>query len=290
MTIDRLVPRLRGMRFLWILVIVAHLIQSPLVFCQQRPLVTERVETVRRGYLLADVGAEFLQDAVFPLSGLEGDLTRVGAFGVRMGAGEIVELQMLGVLQDILNVEQSFPAPNSARLNFSGNSTSDFGDLTFATKVRLSRGQGARPSFGLRFGAQLPNASNESGLGNDETNAFASLLLEKNLGKLTLLSNLGIVILGDPIDGGAQDDLFSYGLAALYPMHPRVRIIADAYGRLGSGGIGTEEQSRFRLGTQIVAGSLNWDLALFLGFRDTDPSTGILLGVSKELKLPALGF
>ncbi len=290
MTIDALVPRLRGVRCLWILVIVAHLIQPPAVFCQQRPLVTERVETIRRGYLLADVGVDFLQDAVFRLSGLEGDLTRVGVFGIRMGVGEIVELQTLGVLRNTLNVEQRFSAPNRAQLNFSGNSTSDFGDLTFATKVRLSRGRDARPSVGLRFGAQLPNTSNESGLGNDETNAFASLLLEKNLGKLTLLSNLGIVILGDPVDGGAQDDLFSYGLAALYPVHPRVRIIADAYGRLGSAGIGTEEQSRLRLGTQIVAGSLNWDFALFLGFRDTDPSAGILLGVSKELKLPLLGF
>ncbi|MDA2926905.1 hypothetical protein MYX78_06675 [Acidobacteria bacterium AH-259-G07] len=265
------------------------LLQPVAVFSQQRPLVTEHAQTVKRGYLLLDIGVEFLQDAVFPFSGLEGDLTRTGVFGVRMGAGEDVEIQVLGTIQNVLNVENRFMGPNTPRLDFSGNSTSDVGDFSLATKVRLKEENGGWPALGFRFGVELPNASNEDGLGNDETNVFGSLLLQKQFGKLKFLTNLGVAILGDPVVAGSQDDLFTYGVALIYPVHPQVNLLADAYGRAGAGGVGTEEQSLLRLGSQIKAAGLYWDVALFLGFRDDDPSSGLILGVSKELRFPLFG-
>lgn len=250
---------------------------------QQRPLVTERAEIVEKGHVLIDVGMEFLQEASFPFSGLKGELTRAGVAGFRFGASDNVEIQILGTIQNILNVEERHPAPNTPNLTFSGSSTSDVGDFSFATKLRMRKEGGVWPAMAFRVGAELPNASNESGLGNDETNVFGSLLLQKQFGKLTLLSNLGLVILGDPTTPGSQDDLFAYGLAFLYPLHPRLQVILDAYGRAGPGGIGTEEQTRLRVGSQIQAAGLYWDAALFVGFRQTDPSSGFILGVSKEL-------
>ena len=119
----------------------------------------------------------------------------------------------LGSLQNFLNIDQRQPAPNSPRLDFSGDSTSDFGDFAPATKVRLARERGNRPALGSRFGVELPNASNESGLGNDQTNAFGSFLIEKNIAPVTILANLGLEILSDPTTTGSQDGLFAYGLA-----------------------------------------------------------------------------
>ena len=82
------------MRYLPLLL---FLFQPALVFSQQRPLVTERAETVPRGHILFDIGLEFLQDAVFAFSGLEGDLTRIGVLGARIGVADNVELQVASI-------------------------------------------------------------------------------------------------------------------------------------------------------------------------------------------------
>ena len=268
--------------------LILLLSQPALLFSQQRPLVTERAETLKKNDLLFDIGMEFLQDAVFAFSGLEGDLTRIGVLGVRFGAADNVEIQVLGTIQDILSIENRFPAPNTPNLDFSGNSTSDFGDFTMATKVLLKKEQNRWPAIAMRFGFQMPNTSNAKGLGNDETNFFSSFLLQKQFGKLQVFTELGLAVLGDPVSPGAQDDLFTYGFALMYPLHDQINLVVDAYGRVGAGGIGTEEQSLLRLGTQVQAVGLYWDMALFLGFRDTDPSSGLVVGVSKEFSLPPL--
>jgi len=265
------------------------LFQPALLFSQQRPLITERAETLKKNYLLFDIGLEFLQDAVFTFSGLEGDLTRLGVVGVRFGAADNVEIQILGSIQDILSIENRFDAPNTPNLNFSGNSTSDFGDFTMATKVLLKKEQNRWPAISTRFGFQMPNASNQKGLGNDETNFFSSFILQKQFGQLQFFTELGLAVLGDPVSPGAQDDLFTYGFALMHPLHNQINLVVDAYGRVGAGGIGTEEQSLLRLGAQVKAAGLYWDLALFLGFRDTDPSSGLVVGVSKEFRLPFFG-
>jgi hypothetical protein len=271
------------MKYLPLLLLLS---QPALLFSQQRPLITERAETLKKNALLFDIGMEFLQDVVFTFSGLEGDLTRIGVVGVRFGAADNVEVQVLGTIQDILSIENRFPAPNTPNLDFSGNSTSDFGDFTMATKVLLKKEQNRWPAMAMRFGFQMPNTSNAKGLGNDETNFFSSFLLKKQFGQLQFFTELGLAVLGDPVSPGAQDDLFTYGFALMHPLHDQINLVVDAYGRVGAGGIGTEEQSLLRFGTQVKAAGLYWDVALFLGFRDTDPSSGLVIGVSKEFSLP----
>lgn len=274
------------MKYLPLLLLI---FQPALLFSQQRPLITERAETVKKNILLFDIGMEFLQDAVFAFSGLEGDLTRIGVVGVRFGAADNVEIQILGTIQNILSIKNRFDAPNTPNLDFSGNSTSDFGDFTMATKVLLKEEGNGWPALGTRFGFQMPNASNQNGLSNDETNFFSSFLLQKQFGRLQFFTELGLVVLGDPVSPGAQDDLFTYGFALMHSLNDQINLVVDAYGRVGAGGIGTEEQTRLRLGTQIKAAGLYWDVALFLGFRHTDPSSGLIVGVSKAFRLPFFG-
>lgn len=264
--------------------VVCILCVAPL-WAQQRPLVTEPANPVGEGKLRFELGFEFLQDAVFPFSGLEGDLNRLGVLGFRLGVGKSVELQLLGTVQDVLNVDRRFPAPNSPNLDFTGNSTSDVGDFTLATKVRFLEQHGGHPALGFRFGVDLPNTSNESGLGNDELNAFGSFLLESKVGNLNTIVNLGLVILGDPTDANSQDDLFTYGWATIYSVNDRVHLVSDLYGRTGSGGIGTEEQLRLRLGAQFDVRGVYFDIGGFFGFQDTDPDTGIIFGISKGFSI-----
>ena len=214
-------------RFRALCLLSAFVFSSLPCFSQQRPLLTERARTVEDGHVLFDVGFEFLQDAVFPFSGLKGDLTNAGVIGARFGMGSRVEVQMLGTVRQFLNINQRFDAPGSGDLNVSGNSTSDFGNLNLATKVKLISGQQGRLVIASRFGVELPNTSNQKELGTDETNFFTQLLVEKRLNRVDLIWNVGLAILGDPEDAGAQDDLLTYGFAIVAEATPRLNLLAE---------------------------------------------------------------
>ena len=70
-----------------------------------------------------------------------------------------------------------------------------------------------RPSFGVRFATKLPNASNESGLGLDTTDFYASILVGKTVGSVRMVGNVGFGILGDPTRGDRQNDVLTYGIS-----------------------------------------------------------------------------
>jgi hypothetical protein len=255
-------------------------------FAQQRPLVTETTDTVREGDLLVDAGVDFLNHAVFPLSGLAGDLSRLGVCGLRLGLGRAAELQIQGTIQNRLSIKERQPAPHTPILDVPGDSTSDFGNLWFGTKIRFTEERAGAPSIGFRFAVELPNTSNESGLGNDETNFLGAILLTKTFGKAKVAANAGLAILGDPLDAGSQDDLYTYGLALIYAVRPDSDFLVDFHGRMGRGGVGTEEQTLLRLGLRWQAAGFYWDGAGFAGFSAADPDWGVTFGVSRQLHLP----
>ena len=95
---------------------------------------------------------------------------------------------------------------------------------------------------------------------------------------------MGLAILGNPVVPGSQDDLFTYGAALTYLVHPQINLLIDGMGRMGPGDIGTEEQFSLRLGSRIEAVGLHWDVAAFVGFYESDPSSGLVLGVSRAFK------
>src|SRR5919198_4888406 len=68
------------------------------------PLLTEDVDTLPAGSMRIEAGVDFLQGATFPVSGLTGDLTRVGVIGVNIGFAPNVEFQIRGVAQNFLSI------------------------------------------------------------------------------------------------------------------------------------------------------------------------------------------
>ena len=146
---------------------------------QQRPLVTEDPETIGLGLVLLEGGFDFQRSVFYPVSGLEGNLLRLPTLGVSFGISSIAELQIDGGLYNRLSVNTRRPAPLSNLLDFTGDHTSDVEDITIATKIRVAAEKPGRPAFGLRFATRLPNASNESGLGLDTTDFYASMLIGK---------------------------------------------------------------------------------------------------------------
>ncbi len=262
--------------------LVAIILVTGVARAQHRPLKTETPDPVPSHQAVVEAGTEILLNAVYPLSGLRGDLARVGMLSARIGAGDFMEIHLFGSAQDVLWIDDRFDAPYSSKLDFTGNRTNDVGDFGFAAKVRFLEAKDHRPGLGFRLGFQLPNASNESGLGIDETNAFGSFLLEERLGRVRLIGNIGVAILGDPISPATQDDLVTYGFAAIYPLNSTADLFFDLNGRSGHGSVGTEDQTELRAGTQVRAFGLVWDVGAFAGLQDTDPDAGLVFGVSKR--------
>lgn len=255
------------------------------LYAQNRPLQTEDPAVIAPGNVSIEFGFDFLQGAHFPQSGLQGDLTSLGVMAVDIGLGKVVEFQIQGTIRDFLSVSSKTTAPIVPQLNSSGTATNDFGDIVFATKILILPEGTHRPSIGFRPAVQLPNATAESGLGMNSTQFFGTLTLGKHLDKFQTLGNLGLGILSNPIQASVQNDVLIYGLAGLYPLNPKIKVVGEVFGRWSTHSpppLGTESRGQFRFGLQILGAGFRWDLGGIAGLTNTSPSTGITFGLTKE--------
>jgi hypothetical protein len=252
-------------------------------WAQQRPLRTDDAELLELGRIRAEFGMEFLQNQRFSLSGLEGDLSRLGVMGIQVGVGQYAEFQISGVLQDYLSISKRSAAlrPPDAQ----GTSTQDFGDIVLATKLKLASEKGMRPALAFKFGVQLPNSSQTKGLGTDETQFYSGILAAKSIGRARLMGNLGLAILGNPV-GAGQADLLTYGAGIIVPLNPRLNLVGEINGREATAQekIGNESQGQARFGIQLRAAGLRWEAAGLAGLRSLDPDHGVVFGIAYEFK------
>lgn len=251
---------------------------------QQRPLKTDDAELLKTGQVRAEFGVEFLQGQRYSLSGLRGDLTRLGAASIQVGVGEYAEFKISGVAQDVLSVSSRIEQPPIAP-KFSGNSTSDFGDLILATKIKLAGEQKHRPAMAFKFAVELPNAKHDSGLGTDQTEFYSSLLFKKSLGRSQLLADVGFAILGSPVLEGRQSDPLTYGVAAIVPIMRGMNFVGEVSGRQGPPRrLGNENKSQARAGIQFWTGKIRWDLGAVGGLTRFDPKSGVVVGATFEFQ------
>lgn len=257
---------------------------------QQRPLITDDIDITPAGAIEITAGVDFLQNAKFPLSGLKGDLTRVGDIRLRNGFAANVELQIEGVLQSYLAINsQTLPSP--IPLNITGNSTNDFDDLVVSAKVLLRRETRNLPALGIKFGFQMPNTDQARGIGTNQINVFSKVIVQKKFGErpgqspvANIYGNVGLGIMNSPLANFSQNDVFLYGLAGIFGVTDRINIASEVNGRIStrSGGapLGTESVGQFRVGTQIKASGLRFDTAAVFGLTRNSPRTGVTFGVT----------
>jgi hypothetical protein len=274
-------------RLLWIaFAIVALAISS---FAQQRPLLTEDVDIIPPGTLRIEAGIDFLQGARYPVSGLTGDLTRVGVIGVNIGLSPNVEFQIEGVAQNFLSINTRGASAIPLTLAPDVNSANDTGDFTLATKIKLRAETRRGPSLGFRFGVQLPNSNQGRGIGLNQTNAFGSILIGKKFGRdgrLNTFGNLGLAILTAPTVLFTQNDVITYGAAGIFRLNKQFSVAGEVNGRVntrpGDGPLGTESQAEARLGMQIRASGLRFDFAGIKGLTNFTPNSGVTIGVTYD--------
>ncbi len=258
---------------------------------QQRPLLTDDVDITPAGAFDLAAGVDFFQDAKFPLSGIKGDLTRVGDIRVRTGLASNVEIQIEGSIQNYVSINSR--SASAIPLNVTGNSTNDFDDYTISAKIKLRNESGALPALGLKFGYQMPNTNQALGIGTNQINIFGKFLVQKKFGrtrnmtpKFNAYGNLGLGIMTAPLERFTQNDVFLYGLAGIYRLTDHVNVLGEVNGRMNTRGgtapLGTESIGQFRIGTQIKASGLRFDTAAAFGMTKFSPRTGVTFGVTYQ--------
>jgi hypothetical protein len=249
---------------------------------QQRPLVTEDPETIGAGRVLVEGGVEYDDDAVYPVSGLRGNLWRLPLVGVSIGVSSIAEVQIDQGSFSRLSITNRSRAPLSDLVTATGTSTTDADDLTIGAKIRIAGETSSRPAFGFRFATKLPNAGNESGLGLDTTDFFATVLAGKTTQSVRIVGNIGLGILGDPTNGNRQNDVLLYGVSFARALTNAAEVVGEVNGRANTRGAGplpgTESRSIVRMGLRYTYGGLRGDAALLLGATNNDPGVGFTAG------------
>jgi hypothetical protein len=259
------------------------------VHAQQRPLLTEDVDIITPGTIRIEAGIDFMQGARYSVSGLKGDLTRVGVVGVSFGMGPNVEFQIEGVAQNYLSINSRGVSAAPLSIAPGANSTNDTGDFTLWAKFKLRNETRRGPSLGFRFGVQLPNSNQSRGIGVNQTNAYGSVLFGKKFGhdgRFNTFGNLGIAILTAPTQLFSQNDVVTYGAAGIFRVNKQFSIAGEVNGRAntrpGSGPLGTESQAEARLGMQIRASGLRFDFAGIKGLTSFSPNSGFTVGVTYD--------
>lgn len=251
---------------------------------QQRPLVTEDPATVGAGQVLLESGVDWASGVTFPISGLRGDLVTAPIIGISVGVGPIAEIQIDGSPYRQLTITDRRQAPVSANLNIGGRTTTDVDDVVIATKLRLLNEGGRRPAFGIRFATRLPNASNESGLGQDTTDFFAAVLIGKTVARTRWVANAGVAIVGDPIVAARQEDLLTFGLSLVARAWRTVHVVAEYNGRMNLAASspvpGTENRGVARAGLRVSRGRLRLDSAALFGATSNDLDIGATAGLT----------
>jgi len=259
---------------------------------QQRPLLTDDVDITPPGAFDIGAGVDFFQNAKFPLSGLKGDLTRVGDIRVRTGFAPNVEIQLEGVIQNFLAIKSQAPI-SPIPLDINGNSANDVGDFSLSAKIKLKNETRALPAVGFKFGFEMPNTNQARGIGTNQNNIFGKLIVQKRFGQsagkvplVNIYGNIGIGILTAPLERFSQNDVLLYGLAGIFRLNEHINIVSEINGRAstrsGAAPLGTESQGQFRIGTQIRASGLRFDTAAVLGLTKFSPRSGIVFGISYQ--------
>ncbi len=256
---------------------------------QQRPLITEDVDIISPGSMRISAGVDFVQRQRYPVSGLEGDLTRAGVIGVTIGLAPNVEVELQGVAQNFLSINSRTASAIPLNIATTANSTHDTGDFTLWTKIKLRNESGHWPSVGFRFGVQLPNSNQSTGIGLNQTNAYGQVIFGKKFGqnaRVNTFANLGIGILNAPTQTFSQNDVFTYGLAGIVRIDKTFSVVGEVNGRQntrpGTGPLGTESQGEARLGMQIRASGLRFDVAGIAGLTRYSPRSGVTVGVTYD--------
>jgi len=216
---------------------------------QPRPLPTESVEGPGAGNIALQTSVDYARDVRFTLSGLGGDLWRVGLVRIDLGLSDAASFDLNGGVRDHLTITSRTPAVFTDLLRLSNPSaTGDFDDIVVGTKIRVADQGHGSPAIGVRVATRLPNAKHRSGLGQNTTDFYGSVIFERSLRAFLAIGNLGYGILGDPLDSHRTVGSFLYSVELRQQLSHSVSLVERLDGRTGPREPGLEPRSIARAG------------------------------------------
>jgi hypothetical protein len=255
-------------------------------YAQQRPLVTEDPETIGADRILLEGGVSFDKDQTNTASGIKGDTSRLASLGVSVGISPTAEVQIDGGLIQRLTIDErigSVPLNGSTSL-VAGGTVSSMEDLVIATKIRLASETESRPALGLRFGTKLPLASADEGIGLGTNDFFASFLLAKTVRSVRTVGNVGLFVLGNPVESQDAVTALGFGVSIARAVTNAFEVVGEVNGRLDPFGDvvpkGLEHRGVFRLAGRYTYAMLRLDFGVVAGFTDRDPMIGLSGGAT----------
>ena len=247
---------------------------------QQRPLITEDPETIGAGRVLLEGGLSFENDVSNEVSGVKGDISRIGTFGVSVGLNATTEVQMDGGLVQHIDINQRLPnAPLATRtLLLPGATASSLEDIIVATKIRVASETPKRPAVGVRFGTKLPFADPTKVIGSGTTDFFASLLIAKTVQSVRTVGNVGLLVLGNPADGQDSARSLGFGVSIARALTNEFEMVGEVNGRLDPFEeivpAGLESRSVFRLAGRYTYRMLRLDFGILVGMTNAIRASG----------------
>jgi hypothetical protein len=242
---------------------------------QPRPLPIEPLVGAGPGNVSLEVGADYARATRFTLSGLQGNLGRVGLVRIDVGLSSIADLEISGGLRDRLQITSTTPAIFSDKLQLADpSSTSAFDDIIVATKVRLVGEEPGRPGVADRVATRLPNAKHPSGLGQNTTDFYGTVIVGETVSATEITGNLGFGILGDPLRGNRRVDSMLYGVALSQYMTGGVALVVGVEGRTGPLEPGLEPRAIGRAGAVWKHGRTRVAVDATLGLTSRDGNLG----------------
>ncbi len=254
------------------------------LFAQQYPISAESPRILPAGTAHAEFGIAHFRNQSFPLSGLDGNLTKLGILRFGFSYDGFMEVQFDGTVLDLLEIRNRSAAFNSAITSLR-TTVGDVGDFTLWTKLLFLNEYNSMLGLSLRFGVELPNAGNESGLGVDEFNFFSSLLIQKHIAGMEWTLNAGLGILGDPTEYSEQHDVLVYALKNKTVMSEQTFLVMETAGRTGHRGNGIERLANGKLGIEMLHNNFDILLNGVLNFSPVDNAIGAELSVGYNFEI-----
>lgn len=221
------------------------------------------------GRLLLGFGVAREVDRSFPLSGLRGDLDRLGVTTLLYSFAPGAVFHVQGDAYRVLSVESRGPSRVPLDEGVADGTTGDAGDFRLGTLFRVL-GSARGFSGGLHLAATLPNSDEEKGIGTNTTDVRTSVFGSWGRRGVRMTGELGIGILEAPLADFSQNDVVVYAGEALYrPPASPVGISLSARGRASTRDLvppGTEDRGRLRVRGELRLGPWRVDGGVSRGY------------------------
>lgn len=266
-------------------------------FTYYNPLWTEEAQVIGPNRFRGEFGFGYLRQAD------NSNLYRMPNIVTGWGVGEWVDVE---IETEYLKVEGTDVIGPNGRVLQRDQDGTEVGDARL--HVKLVPWRTRLGDVGALFTTKFPSASDEIGLGTDETDFITRVLLSTNWGavssnaivsRLTTHLNAGVSVQEDPFSRSRQNDVFLWGAAAEYALTDDWTLWAEVHGSLGGNEVDNIAEGDYgdnlyvaRVGVtgRVPEWNLLPDFDLFrdwkwsatgsAGLNSASPDYGVQIGVS----------